>query len=371
MSESDWRRASNALHARAQRWIQSVDLDDPTREDRAERDRLVLDIARFQAERIEAIGTLWKARGTTPQGVQPGDAIPALSCDVFRARRVAAHPREADVRRFRTTGTSQGAEARGEHPLRTTVTYQQNALRWAEHMLWPDGRALQFIGLAPSEDQAPDSSLTFMLARFAEALDGSASWHLREGALDIDSVAESCREAQRADRAVLVAGTSVAFAELCDELAPGSLALPPGSRVMHTGGFKGRTRDVTAQPVRDRIAALYGLPDSHVVGEYGMTELSSQLYEGSLRRTLGLGCQAAAPSCFYPPPWMHLRVLSRDSLAELRDGEPGLCEVLDLANVDSAVVILTGDLATKRPDGSVELLGRATEASPRGCSLAI
>jgi hypothetical protein len=371
MSESDWRRASDDLHARAQHWIQAVDLDEPSPEALAERDSLALDIARFQARRIEAIATLWNARGETPESVRPGQAIPALSCDVFRVRRVAAHPPDADVCRFRTTGTSQGAQARGEHPLRTTVTYEQNALRWAQHMLWPDGNALDFVGLAASEDQAPDSSLTFMLARFAETLDGEASWHIRDGALDIDAVVRRCREARRAHRAVLVAGTSLAFAELSDELDPASLALSPGSRVMHTGGFKGRTRELLAESLRDRIAALFDLPISHVVGEYGMTELSSQLYEGSLRKALGLGCQKAAPSCFYPPPWMTVRVLSRDSLEELRDGQAGLCEVLDLANVDSAVVILTGDLAAKRPDGSIELLGRAAEAPPRGCSLAI
>jgi hypothetical protein len=140
---------------------------------------------------------------------------------------------------------------------------------------------------------------------------------------------------------------------------------------MHTGGFKGRSRDVRAESLRDRIAGLFDLPISHVVGEYGMTELSSQLYEGSLRQALQLGCPGAAPGCFYPPPWMSVRALSQDHLAELRDGQPGLCEVLDLANVDSAIVILTGDLGRKRPDGSIELLGRAADASARGCSLAI
>jgi hypothetical protein len=52
------------------------------------------------------------------------------------------------------------------------------------------------------------------------------------------------------------------------------------------------------------------------------------------------------------------------------DGEIGLARFIDLANVDSAVAILTRDLVRRR-DGGIELLGRSPGAPPRGCSLAI
>jgi hypothetical protein len=45
-----------------------------------------------------------------------------------------------------------------------------------------------------------------------------------------------------------------------------------------------------------------------------------------------------------------------------------LVRVLDLANVASAVAVQTEDLALRRGDG-FELLGRSTDAEPRGCSL--
>ncbi|MBW2523901.1 MAG: acyl-protein synthetase [Deltaproteobacteria bacterium] len=364
-------RASDDLHARVQRFIRTVDLERPTPASLAEREEIAIEVARFQAAEVEALATLWQARGGTDASLRSWTEIPALSCDVFRARRVAAHPADADVRRFRTTGTTRGAEARGEHPLRTTRTYQAAALLWGEHMLWPDRGVLEFIGLVPPEEEAPDSSLSFMLACFAKILRGSTSWHVHGGALDIDSVARACSEARKRGLAALVAGTSLAFAELCDELDRASLALPAGSRIMHTGGFKGRDRAIDADSLRKLIAALFRVPPSHVVGEYGMTELSSQLYEGSLRRALGLGLPAAQPGCFYPPPWMQVRTLAPETLEETPAGEPGLCELLDLANVDSAVRILTADLAATRPDGAVELRGRAAGAPARGCSLGI
>jgi hypothetical protein len=42
--------------------------------------------------------------------------------------------------------------------------------------------------------------------------------------------------------------------------------------------------------------------------------------------------------------------------------------VIDLANVASAVALQTEDLAVRRGDG-FELVGRSTDAEPRGCSL--
>lgn len=370
MSTAGWQRDSDRLHEQVRRFIAEVDLTAPDERAAAELESLALAVARHQARCVPAIARIWSARGSDDRPIRSFGAIPAVPCDVFRVRRVAAHPPETDIRCFRTSGTTLGSAARGTHPFRTTATYQLAALRFARHMLWPDGDDLQFIGLTAREQEAPDSSLTFMLARFAEALRGPTTWHLRDGVLDVDSIAHACADARRGGRSVLVAGTSLAFADLADELDPASLSLPPASRIMHTGGFKGRTRTVRASALRDGIAALFRVPPSHVIGEYGMTELSSQLYEGSLRRALGLGCQGARPGCFYPPPWMRLRLRHPETLEDARADEPGLCEFVDLANVDSAVAVLTADLGVRRADGSVELHGRSPGAPTRGCSLA-
>src|SRR6185436_9755765 len=95
------------------------------------------------------------------------EAIPALHCDVFRFARVAAHPCEEDERVFRTSGTSLGSGSRGEHPMRTTATYALGAIGWGRAMLWPDTGRLRCLVLAPSLEESPDSSLSFMLDRFA------------------------------------------------------------------------------------------------------------------------------------------------------------------------------------------------------------
>jgi hypothetical protein len=58
------------------------------------------------------------------------------------------------------------------------------------------------------------------------------------------------------------------------------------------------------------------------------------------------------------------------TLAPVPAGEVGLARFVDLANVDSAVAIVTRDRIRAR-DGGIELLGREPGAPPRGCSLAV
>ena len=48
--------------------------------------------------------------------------------------------------------------------------------------------------------------------------------------------------------------------------------------------------------------------------------------------------------------------------------ESGLLRIFDLANVRSVMAIQTEDLAVRRGD-AFELIGRAAQAEPRGCSL--
>jgi len=332
-------------------------------------DDLALTLARFQADHVPALGRLVRARGVDLASARDASVIPALPCDVFRLARIAAHAADEDTLVFRTSGTSQGRETRGEHPFRTTATYELVALLWGERMLWPDRRDLGVLVLAPPAREVSDSSLGFMLDRFAHALGGPASYHVRDGALDLDGLARAAAEARAAGRGVLVLGASFAFVHLIDGAGARDLSLPPGSRIMQTGGFKGRSREVEPTELRRAIAGIFGTSEAHVVGEYGMTELSSQLYEGTLAAALGERA-AARHGVYVAPPWMRVTAVDPATLAPLPRGETGLLRFVDLANVDSSVAIQTSDLGRVTDEG-VELFGRAPGATPRGCSLAI
>lgn len=366
---------SDALHARVRSFIEAS-----MRGCEVEPfDGLALSIARFQAANVPAMGKLVAARGVDLASASDADSIPALPCDLFRLARVAAHEPEDDVCVFRTSGTSQGEGARGQHALRTTATYELAALSWGRRMMWPDRSRLRSIVLGPPPSEAPDSSLGFMIGLFADALGGPASFHLRGGSLSIEGVAAACAEARAAGEPAIVLGASFAYVHLLEGRAGLDFTLPVGSRAMQTGGFKGRSREVAPDELRQQIGSIFGIPTASVVGEYGMTELSSQAYEETLVAALGGaptsvlgGDPPAGHGVYIAPPWMRVSAVGPTSLTPVWGNEMGIARIVDLANVDSAVAIQTSDRVRVSCGGRrIELYGRAPFAVPRGCSIAI
>jgi len=357
---------SDALHARVQTYIHASlrgEVSEPF-------DALALALARYQREHIPAIDRLCRARKVDLDAAESAVAIPAVPCDVFRLARVAAHPPSEDLAVFRTSGTSQGPTARGEHAFRTTATYELAALSFAERLLFPDTRRLHAIILAPPHREQADSSLGFMLDRFTSVLEGPASFHMRAGELDLEGVAAEAARARSAKAPAIVLGTSFAFVHLLDAAKNHDMRLPPGSRAMQTGGFKGRSREVAQDELRRAIAEAFALPEDFVVSEYGMTELSSQLYEDTLAARFDEARGSARHGVYVAPPWVRVTAVDPISLTPLPMGEVGLGRIVDLANVDSSVAIQTADRVRVLDEG-VELLGRAPGAPPRGCSIAI
>jgi hypothetical protein len=93
-----------------------------------------------------------------------------------------------------------------------------------------------------------------------------------------------------------------------------------------------------------------------------MTELTSQCYTRSL--------YGEDPDLFVAPAWVRVRILDPETLEEVPAGTPGLISVFDLANVGSAVHLLTEDLGVADGAG-FRLRGRAAGAELRGCSLVV
>ena len=112
---------SDALHARVQAFLRAAIVDPERTPEPFE--AIAVALARFQAAHIPAVARLARARGIDLASATRAADVPAVPCDVFRLTRVAAHAPADDVAVFRTSGTSQGREARGEHALRTTATY--------------------------------------------------------------------------------------------------------------------------------------------------------------------------------------------------------------------------------------------------------
>jgi len=233
-------------------------------------------------------------------------------------------------------------------------------------MLFPDVDEIALVNLAPREADAYDSSLEYMIARFAEWFGSSAAWVWRDDALDLDALTTTLRAAEASATPIALLGTSFAFVHAEDGLGDVRFALSPGSRVMQTGGYKGRSREVDPSVLLRSISERYGIPEALVVNEYGATELSSQMYDSTLRSFLVGG---GGPRRLWVPPWMRATPVDPDSLEPVVGNDVGLLRLDDCANLDSVCCIQTGDLA-KRVDDGIVVLGRAPGTVARGCSLA-
>jgi hypothetical protein len=332
------------------------------RRDDATRDALLAELSAAQSERVEPFRRFLAAEPRRPRAF----GLPALPTDVFRFARVAAHDPSADVRRFRTSGTT--AAARGEHAFRDLSLYDLAARSGGRYALFPDRERMRLCVLAPREIELPDSSLSYMLARFMEwfAAPGSA-YVFEAGRLQVEHLTALLDEAQAAHEPIALLGTSFAFVHAEDALRK-RFVLPPGSRIMQTGGFKGRSRSVEPDEMLALLSERYALPAQYIVQEYGMTELSSQMYETPLRAAV-TGAASAARRLWLPS-WVRAEPIDPETLEPVSGDAVGLLRIDDLANVDSVCALQTSDLARRCEEG-IQLLGRAPDAVARGCSIAV
>jgi len=361
--DRDRRSASEALHERARAMVRAY----ARRASPSESfDALAVDLARFQAAHVPGYARLCAARGVDPGALVRAGEAPAVPTDAFKVARVFCFEDGDATITFRTSGTTVGA--RGRHAMRDVRTYDAAALASGRAMLFRDLSApVPVLVVGPPESEAPDSSLAHMCGLFASALGTvepiERTFFVRGGTLMVDELRARVAGLPRQAPAVVLA-TSFALVHLADALGADVLPLPAGSRVMQTGGFKGRSREVAAPDLRRTVARMFAIEETRVVSEYGMTELSSQLWEATLVD------ERARAGVYVEPPWARVVPVDPDGLAPVADGEIGIARVEDLANVDSAFAVLAQDRVRRVP-GGIELLGRLPGAPPRGCSIAV
>jgi hypothetical protein len=328
--------------------------------DDVEFEALALALFRCQYEGGDAYRRLCEASGRSPDKVSTWREIPAVPAGAFKEARLVCFPIDRTLRVFRTSGTS--TARRGELHLDTLELYDASLLATFGAYICPDVERIRFLVLAPPASDAPDSSLSYMYDVAARRLGtplsrfylGSEGWDPEALLVDLIDLEEP----------VALVGTAFAFVHLLDFLAARGLelSLPEGTRVMETGGFKGRSRELSREQLHGAIAQRLGVPGWRIINQYGMCELASQFYEPSLR--------LRAPSRIKRvPPWVRTRVVDPATGREVAPGQVGILVHYDLANTGSVLAVQTSD-AGRAVEGGFEVLGRLSGAEARGCSLA-
>ena len=344
----------------------------PWREDAARFERLALALFHFQYEACEPYARFCRSFERTPSNVKSFDAIPAVPTGAFKEFDLCCFDLDATIKTFRTSGTS--SDRRGRLRLDTLRLYESSLLSSLRETFLDDLRGKRPIMrfLAPTKEQSPDSSLSHMLSTLLDAEGGMGSGFDRsDGKLDLDSLDRARERAGEASTPILILGTSFAFVHFLDassNSAPDAWKLPGGSRVMETGGFKGRSREVPREVLRRDIADRFGIPETSVINQYGMTELGSQFYDSTWLDPTG-------PRRKLTPPWTRVRIIDPLTSHDVAAGEVGLIVIHDLANTGSIAAIQTADLGRAVQNAAGEkigfdVLGRSEGAEERGCSIA-
>lgn len=313
-----------------------------------------LNLFRWQFQKCHPYRALAQSLGKTPETVVQWKEIPAMPQRVFKETTVACFDIAEAQAIYETSGTTIGHP--GRQYLNHVDIYETVSVGGAIRAgLLAD--PMPILALASPPEEAPRSSLSAMFSFWMrhKGLKGS-DFFVRRNRLEMESLRKILEEKATHHTPVALIGTAFAFVHLIDAWKSQAIALPKNSWALETGGFKGRSRELSKPDLYREIQQTFGVADSQIWNEYGMSELSSQAYA---RGTHGL---------HQTPPWARVLIVDPRTGLEVPVGKTGVVRWIDLANVDSVLAVQTQDLAVRQARG-FQLLGRASEAEKRGCSL--
>jgi phenylacetate-coenzyme A ligase PaaK-like adenylate-forming protein len=282
--------------------------------------------------------------GARASGIKGIMDIPCLPVSLFRTHRVIMAGKKSNLV-FTSSGT--GGDIPSRHHVHDPHLYQASFLNCFEHFYGPPPDYC-ILALLPSYLERTDSSLVYMAGKLIEK-----SSHPESGFYlnNTGKLAGTIARLEKEETDAILLGVSFALLDLVEEH---SLTVKT-TRIMETGGMKGRRKELTREELHQVLSSKTGATEIH--SEYGMTEMLSQAYSRGGGR-------------FSSPPWM--KVMIRDSynpFSYLPSGRSGGVNIIDLANMDSCAFLETSDMGRMLPEEEFEILGRFDHSDIRGCNL--
>ncbi|WP_197279724.1 hypothetical protein [Bosea sp. AAP35] len=302
-------------------------------------------------------------RGRTPLTVRRWRDIPAVPITAFKDLTLSCTPPEEAQAVFMTSGTTQGGiRGKSHHP--TLAVWDRSMLVNFRNRFMQQRERIAMGILFPDEAALPNSSLAHYLALAKrECGTSDSAGFIGPDGLDIPRLIAALERAEASGEPYALLGASFSFVHLLDALAAAGrrFALPEGSRILDTGGFKGQSREMGADAFYDALSVALGVPRAACINMYGMTELSTQFYDDG---------NAIYPPVKSGPHWIRSRVVDPVTGHDLPEGATGVLLHHDLAHFNCVSAILTED-AGIIVEGGFKLLGRVDGADSKGCSLAV
>src|SRR5438445_4109716 len=243
--------------------------------------QLALELFALQYAHVESYRRFCLGRRVLPDKVICWTEIPAVPTAAFKEFAMPNLPVDERVAVFHSSGTMEQRPSRHYHSAESLAIYEASLLPWFKTHVIPDADRFTFVILMPPPVLASHSSLVHMIqvvrrafgspdSLFAGGMNMDGGW-----TLDFDATLRALEKATETSHPAALLGTAFSFVHLLDDLAAKDLRpeLPPGSRALETGGYKGRSRNLPRDGLHALITDRLGIPASHIVCEYGMSEL--------------------------------------------------------------------------------------------------
>jgi len=268
---------------------------------------------------------------------------------------------------FESSGTTQ--RDKSKHFLYDTEFYRASMYEGFKDWIVPstDKSNLHSYRVVLLSKTLPHSSLYYMMSYLSEIYDYRGIREQWELLTDVEVVNELLGWlTDEKEHPVILFGTSLAFYDLMDTVKKGNLefeGLTKGSKMIETGGWKGRDIQISPIDLTKEIQEFFGLDEFNCLREYAMSEMSSQTWHSGSEDEV----------MYSYPRHLGVRIVDPLSQKDVEPGESGMIGFIDLANVWSCPFILTEDMGHLKTftgaDWSLVLEGRAVNAPEKGCSL--
>ena len=302
-----------------------------------------------------------RQKGKTLRSVKSWRDVPAVPISAFKELTLSCEAPEKAEEVFMTSGTTKGIKGKHYHP--TLAVYDRSMLSNFKKRFMEDLKKIRMGILFPDEKEMLNSSLSHYLAlAFKEFGTEKSFYAVNELGLLTDLLIKELENAEKTGEPIALLGASFSFVHLLEELQTRgkTFTLPEGSKVLDTGGFKNKSRELELEDFYQQLSSFLGVERNKFINMYGLTELSTQFYDSG---------NQIVPSIKSGPHWIRTRVINPLTGEDVEKGERGVLVHCDLANFNSVTTVLTEDMGIEKKDGFL-VLGRVQGTEAKGCSIA-
>lgn len=304
--------------------------------------QLVLDLYNFQKDHSIVYSNYLNSLGN--RIVNRVEDIPFLPISAFKHHKVMCGDNKEEII-YSSSGTS--TTGKSLHYVRDRNAYLNHTVRIFESH-YGSVEDYVYLSLLPNYLEREGSSLIDMMQHFISLS------HYKESDFylyDHTKLYETLLFCKETKRPTILFGVSFALLDFAEKYQLDFSNLI----IMETGGMKGNRKEVPKAELHKRLQESFNVASIH--SEYGMTELSSQLY------SKGLGE-------FQQNTFLKASIHDiTDPLSVGAKGKQGIVCLTDLANIDSCCFIMTDDTGYINTDNHLKLTGRLDMSEARGCNL--